>query len=292
MQRSSWACAIAIIGVTLASRVESQSLEVDARAIAVARAVSVRILDPTLPDVRLDDWLRAELGRGVAVTWQTSDCGESTGSPAVDATRDLPLCVDAQASPIEDLTVTVQVIVGTWRSGVTGAPRVFWAYVQELDTMGELPALRDLRPRLELSRVTRSPRLVRFSVTSARPELRERVGRDLELVVRKERDATGHAMGWALSVVDRRLPASPNFLDEYLWGHGPRMFDVHAWHVVEHYFPDDRDLPVYGYPFEVRVRCLGCVAESIEGKPTLTFGQLELTWRRLKIANPAQRRLR
>lgn len=270
----------------------AQPAELEARAIAAAKAVSARTLDVTLPDVPFESWFRAEVRPETTATWEASDCGESTGNPAVDAGRDQPLCVDASATSPEGVVVTVQVLVGTWGLGVTGTPRVFWAYDREGDRLGELPALGDLRPRLDLSRVTRGPDRLRFAATSIRPEIRQSLSRDLEFVVRREVDASGHHMGWQLSVIDCRLRASPNFLEEELWGHGPRLHDLHAWHVAEDYFPLDRRLPVYGYPVEVRAVCQECQISTSSGKPAFTFGWVEISWRRLAVPNPRQRRLK
>ena len=56
----------------------------------------------------------------------------------------------------------------------------------------------------------------------------------------------------------RRLGDYPNFLYDCLCGHGPRPNDLYAWHFREMLYPPKRVLPVYGYPFEIRVACKDC----------------------------------
>jgi hypothetical protein len=71
-------------------------------------------------------------------------------------------------------------------------------------------------------------------------------------------------LGWDLLVVDRRLPRSPNSFDECPYRHGPALHEYHAWHFGQSNSPAERMLPVFGYPFEVRVSCEGCQLASAE----------------------------
>src|SRR5262245_27348063 len=109
------------------------------------------------------------------------------------------------------------------------------------------------------------PSILTFPVTDARTDFMIEVGRDVIVHARRAVDAQDRHFGWDFSAADRRLENSPNFFYECLCGHGPRPHDLYAWHFVEAYYPSERILPVYGYPFEVRVRCLDCQTAGTEG---------------------------
>ena len=131
-----------------------------------------------------------------------------------------------------------------------------------------------------------------FAVTDGREDIRIDIGRDLILHVRRAVDADGRHFGWDFTVGDRRLANSPNYFYECLCGHGPRSHDLYAWHFAEAYFSAERILPIYGYPFEVRVRCIDCEIAGEEGTEVrFTAGTIDVSLRRLPVANPRQRRI-
>ena len=87
----------------------------------------------------------------------------------------------------------------------------------------------------------------------------------------------------------RRLGDYPNFLYDCLCGHGPRPNDLYAWHFREMLYPPKRVLPVYGYPFEIRVACKDCrIDGDTAADAHFTAGVVEVTWRRLPKSNPRQ----
>lgn len=150
------------------------------------------------------------------------------------------------------------------------------------------------RPRRRLPRKTEAPAFapaLRFPADDTRTEHTYALGRDLVLHARRAVDAQGTALGWDLLVVDRRLPHSPNFFYECLCGHGPRPHDYYAWHFAQAYFPAERVLPVFGYPFEVRVSCEGCQVAGTEATAfRFSSGTIQIGWRRLAVAYPRQQR--
>jgi hypothetical protein len=99
---------------------------------------------------------------------------------------------------------------------------------------------------------------VQFAVTDPRAEITESLSLDLVLKIRPSADAQGRRYGWDIAVIDRRLGDYPNFLYSCLCGHGPQPTDLYAWHFREMLYPPKRVLPVYGYPFEIRVECKDC----------------------------------
>jgi hypothetical protein len=134
--------------------------------------------------------------------------------------------------------------------------------------------------------------VLQFPATDDRPAFSVPVSRDVVLSVRRAVDARGHHMGWDLAANDRRLERDTNFFYECLCGHGPRPHDLYAWHFATNHYPGDRLLPVYGYPWDVRVRCIGCEVEGTDGtNARFVRGSIEVSVRRLSHANQRQRRI-
>ena len=139
---------------------------------------------------------------------------------------------------------------------------------------------------------------LKFDAASTQKSLEYALGRDLVVRVRRAVDAQSRHMGWDLTATDRRLPESPNFLYECLCGHGPRAFDLYAWHFQSPQpfdgpnRPTDRILPIYGYPFELRVVFGDVRVEGGSEDVRFVSGTIGVEWRRLAESNPRQRRLR
>jgi hypothetical protein len=130
---------------------------------------------------------------------------------------------------------------------------------------------------------------VQFAVTDPRTEINESLSPHLALKIRGSVDAQGRRYGWDIAVIDRRLGDYPNFLYDCLCGHGPRPNDLYAWHFREMLYPPKRVLPVYGYPFEIRVACKDCrIDGDTAADAHFTAGVVEVTWRRLPKSNPRQ----
>ena len=129
---------------------------------------------------------------------------------------------------------------------------------------------------------------VQFAVTDLRAKITESLSphlvcRSAGPSMRKDADTDGN------SVIDRRLGDYPNFLYDCLCGHGPRPNDLYAWHFREMLYPPKRVLPVYGYPFEIRVACKDCrIDGDTAADAHFTAGVVEVTWRRLPKSNPRQ----
>ena len=128
-----------------------------------------------------------------------------------------------------------------------------------------------------------------FPVTDQRQELSAPVGRDIVLHLQRNVDSHGNVFGWDFAATDRRLENSPDFFYAFSGGHGPQLQQLYAWHFVEGVFPAERALPVYGYPFEVSIRCVGCQTVGTSGtEVSFTAGTVEVSWRRRSKANPRQ----
>jgi hypothetical protein len=125
--------------------------------------------------------------------------------------------------------------------------------------------------------------LLRFAVTDTTPLFERALSPALLVQVRREADAHDVGGGWSLAVV--RQPAQPEsrnlLFHSWAW-HGAYPTDLFAWIHEERYYPDERILPVYEYPFELRLRCERCVTAKTARGGEFTTGTVEVGWRRLR----------
>ena len=94
----------------------------DAKAIEAAKHTSVRQIENALPDEPFEKWLRGVIGPQAQIVWEVNDCGEQTGDPEADKGRDFPMCVSALVDLTTNRKLDVQLVVGTFKSGVKTGP--------------------------------------------------------------------------------------------------------------------------------------------------------------------------
>lgn len=121
------------------------------------------------------------------------------------------------------------------------------------------------------------------------------------LVVHATRDRTiglSHP-GWDVSVQSAR-ESSDNLLYHSLQLHGPHPSQLLAWHFTDvEESPQSsenspggavRTLPVYGYPWEIRLECSGCRVRGADFLVEFVSGSVRISARRLQRPNPPQLR--
>ena len=129
--------------------------------------------------------------------------------------------------------------------------------------------------------------LLSFPVTDTVDVHTAPLGSRLIVRVGHEADADGTSLGWYAGVYRLPLePASRNLLYHSLRWHGPYPTELFAWSHRSGYFPDDRILPVYGWPYDLRLVCRACVTEGDSALAHFTAGTVEVAWRRLPHPNP------
>ena len=119
---------------------------------------------------------------------------------------------------------------------------------------------------------------LRFDVTDTTATFERPLGDSLVLRVRREGSS-----GWIVSVVPRSSPDEPNLLYHSLRWHGPYPTDVLAWSSQRGYFPGERLLPVYGYPYEIRIRLIDARTTGSGGSAVFEAGTIDVAWRRAPI---------
>ena len=95
------------------------------KAIETAKHTSVRQIDNLLPDKSFEQWLRELVGANTRIVWEVNDCGEQSGNPEIDRGRNFPMCVSALVDLAINEKLDVQLVVGTFKSGVDTGPASF-----------------------------------------------------------------------------------------------------------------------------------------------------------------------
>lgn len=147
------------------------------RAIAAAKQALVADVDPTLSSQTVfEEWLEDLVGPSAEIAWEATDCGEQTGDPAIDAGRDIPLCVEARVTFPDRRTLSLSIMVGTWRSGVGGTPRFRFGVFDDasgrttsIDSLAQVPAALGGSPPVRAGSTLSTPRVI----TRVAPELPE-----------------------------------------------------------------------------------------------------------------------
>lgn len=131
----------------------------------------------------------------------------------------------------------------------------------------------------------RSETGLRFDVTDPRDVIIRTMDSSLALRVVRVRHSRVAHFGWEVQVVERSAGASGrSLLRHRSFSGGPHPTDVLAWLSHERYYPDERTLPVLGYPYEVRIRLIDCRTEQVGEDVGFVSGSVVVTWRRLDSA--------
>ena len=108
-------------------------------------------LDSVLPGGRFANWLEGILDKSADIQWELNDCGEQTGEPAIDALRDMPMCVGVYANLADHRELGIMISAGTFKKGLMPDPAVSDIYIK---TGKEFQFLRRLS---ELEKALRHP---------------------------------------------------------------------------------------------------------------------------------------
>jgi hypothetical protein len=97
----------------------------EAKAIEGAKHTSVRKIEKSLPDKSFEKWLRDLIGPKAQTVWEVNDCGEQSGNPEIDKGRNFPMCVSALVELPGKRKLDLQLLVGTFKTGVKTGPASF-----------------------------------------------------------------------------------------------------------------------------------------------------------------------
>jgi hypothetical protein len=118
-----------------------------------------------------------------------------------------------------------------------------------------------------------------FDVRDKRELITRSISKDLLLRVKRVRSARQEYFGWDVEVVRKPIEAnSSNLLYHSKEWHGPYPSQVDAWQVATKYFPNQRELDVRGYPYEVKLILIDPVVEG--AGESFVSGSIQILWRR------------
>ena len=126
-----------------APAVAQSNAALEARAIAAAKRVSARKLDPQLPDKPFATWLAGAMPKDARLEWESNDCGEQTGDPGTTP-ADPPLCAQVTASKGDNRIAVIMIVVGTLKKGIAGKPAVFFISADRNGSFQPVKALHDI----------------------------------------------------------------------------------------------------------------------------------------------------
>ena len=110
------------------------------------KRLDVSKLDASLPKEKFATWFGRVVIPRSKVRWEINDCGEQSGGRQ-DVDRNIPTCVQAEATTNSDWNVVVMIQIGTIKKGPLAKPVVKDAFIQRGDqsytarTLGELVQL-------------------------------------------------------------------------------------------------------------------------------------------------------
>jgi hypothetical protein len=116
---------------TPASRRSPEEIN-ESKAIRRVQQLPASKLDSKLPPQPFESWLKGVLGPGTELKWEVNDCGEQTGDPKLDAGRDIPTCVEADATNPHksEIEIIVSINVGSVNKGANQKPQFGFASVR------------------------------------------------------------------------------------------------------------------------------------------------------------------
>src|SRR5262245_26416090 len=114
------------LALWLCGSVAGQTGSFEKQAISSAQEMSASDLDEALPNRPFANWFNELIGPKAGVVWQLTECGER-----IDAGKDLPACVEVNASLPGVRKVFVVISVGTFKKGLTGKLSFFRAVIEQ-----------------------------------------------------------------------------------------------------------------------------------------------------------------
>jgi len=140
-------CLVQIMVMCCFSSEGPRGMQVDEeRIITPIRRLDVSKLDPSLPKKQFASWLAELFGPNSKINWEINDCGEQSGGRQ-DLGRDIPTCLQAEATTSADWNVVVMIQIGMLKKGPLTTPVLKDAFIQRGDqsftanSLGELPEL-------------------------------------------------------------------------------------------------------------------------------------------------------
>lgn len=116
-----------------------QSSKLAEQAVSTVRQMNISSIDSKLSSQSFEPWLTKLTGAKTGVTWQFTDCGQTTdGGGAVQA------CVETTAVLPDMRKISIMTVVGNFKQGITGNPKLLFAVIDNNGELYQVMNLRDL----------------------------------------------------------------------------------------------------------------------------------------------------
>ena len=92
------------------------------------KSINANTLHSSLPEVSYEEWFTGFVGKSIKVVWEVNDCGEQDGT---GEQKDFPVCVEAQAELSKEKKLAISVVLGTYKKGISGVPKIWMIYVYD-----------------------------------------------------------------------------------------------------------------------------------------------------------------
>ena len=134
------------------------------KAVSMVQAMPVKKFDPRLPERSLIAWLGQITGQRAGINWQLSECGEAAGKSG-----EINACVDVTATISETKNIFIQILVGTFSSGLIGESKIRFIAIEQKGKLFGVSKLADLPDLLKTEIIRPRPIPVILPVAGRQP---------------------------------------------------------------------------------------------------------------------------
>jgi TonB family protein len=134
---------ISLMALCVWMSVAAQSESFEKQALSAVRQIPASTFDSKLPNRPFADWLSDLVGRETGVVWQLAECGKTApGSDEVG--QDVRACAEAVVILPNSGRLILDISVGTFKRGMTGAPTFLGAVIKKGGRIHQVRQLSDL----------------------------------------------------------------------------------------------------------------------------------------------------
>jgi TonB family protein len=123
--------------------VAAQSESFEKQALYTVRRIPASTLDSKLPSHPFADWFNDLVGKEMGVVWQLAECGK-TATSSDKGGQDVRACAEAIVILPSGGRLILDISVGTFNRGMTGAPAFLGAVIEKGEQLYQVRRLSDL----------------------------------------------------------------------------------------------------------------------------------------------------
>jgi TonB family protein len=139
---------IAILLVALVGA-PAQDSTLEEKAVNRVQQTPASRYDPTLPGRSFGDWFNKVVGPQSGVSWRLGECVDQNGT-AYGWEFGIPACVEATAILPDDRKIVAQILVGSFKQGLSATTKFHFAVIEEDNQFLNVPKLSDLPQLLKV----------------------------------------------------------------------------------------------------------------------------------------------